>query len=223
MTTYDMTGFVRTSLAVIDSRRGKDSECWVRYRQDIDSLGLAVDDFAKQETAIRADIALSERGKIARLVAAAQKKSVELGWWWKKPGELAAAEERLTNLLYAGNKRPAGDPVLQFLREREIRDALKGKKQSEIDSLYYNAVANRQEETLRAMIDAPGGPMPSDGAQAQVAEQQARSSNPGAFRALGELGDIRVLLDLMVARAAKWLQALGASLANGSDVVQRVG
>jgi hypothetical protein len=216
-TTQEMQSFLRTGILAIDQT--KTGEPWTKFREDLTGVQRDVEDFSKQQSAILNDVALTDSGKRDRLQAAAQVKANQMSWWWKKPGELAAAQERLTNLLFAPIKRPAGDATLMYLRERELRDGLKGKSQTQIDGIFYEAVAGGKDELLRALIDGPGGALPSEAARQAIADQQARTQNPEAFAALEDLKNIRELLELMMARSARWLTELGADLSNKANVV----
>lgn len=220
-TTSDMLKRVQFQRQALD-RRIEKGEALNTHLQRLTNLEKLVQDFSGTQAAIQQDPRYTGEGKAQQHATAAQQFTASLAWLWDLPNVLEEASHRLKNLLTTKPKPPVGNDILAFLREQEIRSAYRGKKQSDIDAAYGQAIARGDEETVRALVLAPGGSLVTPAIQEETERLQAKVTNPAAFQALAELTEIRGLAEELVKQFDAWLRGLGANPQDSASVVRKV-
>jgi hypothetical protein len=112
----------------------------------------------------------------------------ELAWIGTKVAELLEAKARLRALIFDFMPRLKGNEVVQYWREREMRDSLRGRPQLERDMTFLQAAQRLDGESMRALLDGPGCPWISGEVRSRGEELYASRRNAEAFETLRDLG-----------------------------------
>ncbi|MBX3305647.1 MAG: hypothetical protein KF751_06270 [Nitrospira sp.] len=78
-------------------------------------------------------------------------------------------------------KPPISDVVVRQMRNAEQRDGLRGLTQNEQDVQFLRAAELDQDETLDAMLDAPGAPLVSADMKRRALDARAQRLHPQAY------------------------------------------
>jgi len=185
-------------------------------KEQLTNINSAMAEFRTAAAHIRADARLSKEGQAADLGALAQQAADRL----EHVVDLGALDRRIAEL---GERlrpqAPDTDPVLQHLREREVRDLLRDKDELEVIGLYEELAVNARDDlSMRAIESAPASfPLISDPAILEGGKRaRAERQSPDAAKTLRQLKAMRSTLEsaLNTARAELNLPA--------DDVVVRI-
>jgi hypothetical protein len=180
------------------------NKIWVNTQQTIEDVGV-------EEDRIANDRYKSEEGKREALAAFATKvasnKFAYLGNALMKSKE---SEEGLTNtLLGAITKRPTGDPVVLYSREKEIRDQVRLLDINQRNSHYLKRLEADDLETIRALLDCPGGSMVDQEVRERAEDAYALRTNPDKYRKLKSVQLFQEHLRSLAVQVSMWLRDLG--------------
>lgn len=128
--------------------------------------------------AIVNDRSLSDAGQRAKIAALATDFMPEFA-------HLERVEDRLgkdiANTSIFTVKPPISDAVVRQLRNQETRNGLRGLTQNEQDVQFLRAAELDQDETLDAMLDAPGGPLVTADMTRRALDARAQRLHPQAY------------------------------------------
>ena len=165
-----------------------------------------------QEARIGADRNLSDKGKVDTRVAVAVPVIKQVAFVQKAFTDAQNAEARLRHLLLDPiTQRPAGDPVVIFLREKEIRDSIRSLDVNQSTAFFLRALEKDDLETTRALLDSPGPALVAADIRARGEESYARRTNRAAFEKQQALTYLIEYLQSLVVHCAQWLVSLDAS------------
>lgn len=100
------------------------------------------------------------------------------------------------------------DPMLNYLRGREVRDRFANLTQQEKDVAFLQAVDTDQQETVWAMLEAPA-PMLTADIRIRGLEAHAMQLHPKEFADLKQADTLHENLDSLRNGLALWLRDLG--------------
>ncbi len=206
---------VRLSLEAL-TKRGLDSEVRKTLQRALKGLQRVIEDMGQQEVLIGQDPRLTIEGRKECLATVVLQKVRDLTWLGILLRDAETAYDRLHRILFMGPKKAEKDEVLAFLREQEIRAKYKWLQQSAIDLAYRQAVEQGNDEIVGALIFAPGGSLVSPSVQEDIESQQAKATNPDAFRKLEDLQMLRQELGILAEQTRQWLRSIGADPSNSS-------
>ena len=218
--TKDMAQRVRLSLEAL-TKRGLDSEVRKTLHRALKGLQRVIEDMDQQEVLIGQDPRLTIEGRKECLATVVLQKVRDLSWLGILLRDTDAAYDRLHRILFTGPKKAEKDEVLAFLREQEIRAKYKWLQQSAIDLAYRQAVEQGNDETVGALIFAPGGSLVTPSIQEDIETQQAKATNPEAFRKLDDLKLLRQELGILAEQTRQWLRGVGADPSKPSADVSK--
>lgn len=158
------------------------------------------------------DRALSPEGKVQKLATLAERITPDFSFLGNVLQQADAARDRLTKLLYDPiTAKPKGNEIVIFLREQEIRQALRSASASERQAKFLLALEADDLETSRALLDWPGGPMISADIRRRGEEAYARRVNAPAWEKLQAVEYMREHLASLATQTGQWLMSLGAT------------
>lgn len=177
-----------------------------KWQQDLERAESNYQDFIEQEASIRRNTTLSNEGKQAAKAELAKTAIKKLSWIGERVANTNAAGERLraTCLDYQTRPKGANEGVAEA-REREVRDSLRTKSQSDRDMAFFRAAEQLDGETMRALMNGPGGPWIEGDILARAETVFAERRNPVAFRSWQELDVYREYLVGIANHAAQVL------------------
>lgn len=213
--TKDMAQRVQLRLEAL-TKRGLDSEVRRTLHRALKGLQRVIEDMGQQEVLIGQDPRLTTEGRKECLATVVLQKVRDLFWLGVLLRDAESAYDRLHRILFTGPKKAEKDEVLAFLREQEIRAKYKWLQQSEIDLAYRQAVEQGNDEVVRTLVFAPGGSLVSPSVQEDIETQQAKTTNPEAFRKLEDLKMLRQELGILAEQTWQWLRSVGAGSFNSS-------
>ena len=117
----------------------------------------------------------------------------------------ARLERLLLDLLTA---KPAGNELVTFLREQEIRQAI-GKKRA--GAAFFDALGKGDTETVRAILDWPGGPVFPEEIRRRGMALFSERTQPDIWPKVQFVDALRLRLTALASDVARWLFELGAS------------
>lgn len=215
-----MAGRVQLRLEAL-TKRGIDSEVRKTLHRALKGLQRVIEDMGQQEVLIGQDPRLTIEGRKECLAAVVLQKVRDLSWLGVLLRDTDTAYDRLHRILFTGPKKAEKEEVLAFLRQQEIRAKYKWLQQSEIDLAYRQAVEQGNDEVVRTLVFAPGGSLVSPSVQEDVETQQAKATNPEAFRKLEDLKMLRQELGILAEQTRQWLHGVGADPSNSSADVSK--
>jgi hypothetical protein len=199
-------------------RRDRKGSVVVNHIDRLKVLAVQLRDFSGQQSGVQHKAGLTTEEKVHDHAVLAQRFAVELGYLWGLPATLAAAIEETRRELFTGTKRTANRSEA---REREIRDNIKMKTQTEINDFYGHAIQAGRDEQVLALTTGPLGSLVSPATQHAVEELQAKERHPEGFAMLDDLVEVHGLTVELVRVLTAWLKGLGADAANQASVVMK--
>jgi hypothetical protein len=158
------------------------------------------------------DLKLSDQGQQTKLMAVGPRVVPMFEHIGIVLSQADQAQARLEVVLFGAiTKEPAGNEVVRYLRQAEIRRALGAASKSERNAKYLLAVEVNDFETAQALLNWPGGPMVSPDIQKRAREAFAQRTSPEALAKLHGIEVLREQLTVLATQVAQWLLHLGAS------------
>lgn len=178
-----------------------------------ESLTSAIGALISEHERITKDPHLTEAGKRDQLAKVATKTANDLAVRGldSAAGETGTVKTRLEKLLFTPQD-PQGDPMMNYLREREIRDMFRGKPQQDIDAAYVQALKRGDEETRRALFNPPGGPLVTPDIRIRVEHEHAKTTNPMEYQKLESVTVLQTVFSALADHTAQALKSMGANL-----------
>lgn len=175
---------------------------------------------AKREFAIANNSNLSDVGKRDARSKLALEALQELRFLGDKLSQTIEAIDRLKRQSLDYGTRPKGaDPLLSYLREREVRDYLCDATFQEREIAFLRAAERLDAETMRAMLDAPGQPWITADMRARGDEAYGERKNPEAWLMIQDLDVLREHVQGIANHAGHVLLTLGAGSAAIKDAI----
>lgn len=206
--TSDMAQRIQRRLEAVTAQ-GLDSDVRKTLHRAIKGLQRAVEHLGQQEVMIAQDPRLTEEGRKACLATVVLQQVRDLSWLGTLLREAEAAYDRLYRLLFPGPQKAVGDAVLAYLQEQEIRTRCMRLQQRERTLVYRQAVAQGNEEIIRALAGGPGEALVPPSMQEAIAREHVQASNPEAYKRLEDLQLLCRELGIVAEQTRDWLRDLG--------------
>lgn len=207
-TTSDLAQRVQRRLEAVTAQ-GLDSDVRKALHRALKGLQRAIEDLGQQEVKISQDSRLTEEGRKACLATVVLQQVRDLSWLGTLLREAEAAYDRLYRILFPGPQKAAGDAVLAYLREQEIRTRCMKLQQRERTLVYRQAVAQGKEEIIRALAGWPGEVLVPPSMQESIAREHVMASHPEAYKRLEDLHLLCHELGIVAEQTRDWLRDLG--------------
>lgn len=206
--TSDMAQRVQRRLEAV-TEQGLDSDVRKTLHRALKGLQRAIEDLGQQKVMISQDSRLTEEGRKACLATVVLQQVRDLSWLGTLLREAEAAYDRLYRILFPGPQKAAGDAVLAYLREQEIRARCMKLQQRERMLVYRQAVAQGKEEIIRALAGGPGEALVPPSMQESIVREYVQASHPEAYKRLEDLHLLRRELGIVAEQTWDWLRDLG--------------
>lgn len=182
-----------------------------RWLSDVNRLQQDNDALIQQRAVIMRNSDLSNEGRQKALTKLANEAVKKLSWVGEKRNRTIDAQARLRTLCLDYMTRPKGaDAMMGYFREREIRDSLRTGSQQDREIAFLKAAERLDAETMRALLDRPGGSLVEGNIRSRGEEQYGARRNPEAW---ANLHDLDIYLDHLhgvIGHAAHVLLDMGA-------------
>ena len=172
-------------------------------KDTIERLETVVSDYAREAAHIRADGDLTGQGQARRLADLRENSLQRLHTI--VDSEVVSLTKRMGELENELRPQPpASDPVLQFLKEQEIRTLLRDKDELEVRVAYQEwAVTGKDDDAMRAIENAPQAfPLITDPSILNAGQRgRAARHSPEAAQLLKQMREWLGILNSAVAQA----------------------
>jgi hypothetical protein len=193
-------------------QRGFDDDGLERRNIALKKLQEGVSAVAAEEDAILKDRTLSDEGKGRKRATLAGRVVGNFAWLGQMLVQADQAKMRLQEVLYGPiTEQSKRDAVVQQLRDQEVRQDVRGLDINQRNAHFLTALESDQLEVVRAMLDAPTGPMISPDVLERGKTAYATRTAPETFEQLGFVEHLREHLGALSESTAQWLRHLGAS------------
>lgn len=171
-------------------------------------------EISKEEDRIDADAHLTPAGKREALAKIAQAKVAGLNAITTLRSETQAEAVRRRAHLFEIPKYEGTNDMVDRLDQREIRDAMKGKPQSEIIQAFTDAVKDGRTLAQRALLTGPMGPLLQQDIAQRVLAEHLETTRPAEYRKLESVENLKEHLMSLEQHTTMWLADLGAHTAD---------